>query len=330
MVTADRSEGHGVVLVTDKAWPDLAIEEEICGAAGLRLVEAVAPADEASLVALAREHDPVGMLFCWAPVTARVLEAAPNLRVATRYGVGLDNIDLHAAARLGLTVTRVPDYCFEEVSDHVVAVTHAWARALPAYDADVRAGRWNSRTHPLRRVRELTVGIWGFGMIGQRTAEKFVALGCEVLFDDRHPDRAVPGMEAVAVPELLARSDVLSLHLPAGPGTRGIVDAGLLAQMKPGSLLVNTSRGALVVTEDLRAALDAGRPGAAALDVLASEPDVPAWLRGRDDVLLTPHVAFSSNSSVTELRQRASEDLVRALRGEAPRDPVTLPSDDAP
>lgn len=316
---------RGTVLLTDKAWPDVAIEQEICAAAGLQLVEAPPSADEATLVRLATELDPVGILFCWAPVTASVLSAAPHLKVATRLGVGLDNIDLHEAARLRITVTRVPDYCVEEVSDHVLALTLAWARGLFAYDADVRAGRWNSNPHPLRRVRELTVGIWGFGAIGRRTAEKFGALGCEVLCDDRHPQAPTAAASAVPVPELLARADVLSLHLPAAASTTRIVDAGALAALRAGALLVNTSRGALVDLDALLAALDAGELGFAALDVLAGEPEVPRGLRDRDDVILTPHVAFNSAASVAELRTRASQDLVRVLQGEPPRDPVELP-----
>lgn len=319
------SDRAGVVLLTDKAWPDTAIEEQILAAAGHGLVEAPPGSDEITLADLVAEIDPVGLLFCWAPVTARVLRAAPSLRAATRLGVGLDNIDLHEAERLGLTVTRVPDYCFEEVSDHALAMALAWARGLFPYDADVRAGRWNERGHPLHRVRDLTVGIWGCGMIGRRAAEKFAALGCTVLVDDRHPDSAPRGTAAVPISELLERSDVVSLHLPASPSTAGIVDAASLAAMKPGALLVNTSRGALVDLDALVAALATGRPGAAALDVLAGEPAVPAALAAREDVILTPHVAFNSPAAVAELRTRAAQDLVRALRGEEPHDPVVLP-----
>jgi D-3-phosphoglycerate dehydrogenase len=176
----------------------------------------------------------------------------------------------------------------------------------------------------LRRVRDLTVGVWGFGNIGRRTAEKFAALGCTVLFDDRHPERGFAGVSPVGVDELLARSDVLSIHLPASPATNSIVDAGVLASMLPGSLLVNTSRGVLVDLDALIVALDDGRPGAAALDVLAGEPAVPPRLAKRDDVILTPHVAFNSPTAVVELRRRATEDLVRVLRGEPAHDPVSL------
>lgn len=313
------------VLLTDRGWPDADIERSLCEAAGYRLVEAPAPADEHSLAALAAEVDPVGILFCWAPVTGKVLDAAPRLRVATRLGVGLDNIDLATAARRGITVTRVPDYCVEDVSDHVVALVHAWARGIVGYDRDVHAGHWQPGARTLRRVRHLTVGVWGVGAIGSRTAAKFAALGCRALCDDRHPQRAPRGVSPVPIDALLAGSDVVTLHMPATAQTVGIVGDALLARMKPGSLLVNTSRGSLVDVDALVRGLELGRPGAAALDVLPDEPTVPPALARNPDVILTPHVAFSSDASVTELRVRATEDLLRVLRGEPPVHPVPPP-----
>jgi D-3-phosphoglycerate dehydrogenase len=150
------------------------------------------------------------------------------------------------------------------------------------------------------------------------------SFGCTVLRDDRHSSSA-DDPARVPVAELLEMSDVVSLHLPLNESTRNIVDGSVLSAMRPGSLLVNTGRGGLVDTEALLQALGSGRPAAAALDVFPDEPHVPEALVGRDDVLLTPHVAFSSVQSVLELRRRAPEDLVRVLRGEQPHHPVALP-----
>jgi D-3-phosphoglycerate dehydrogenase / 2-oxoglutarate reductase len=251
-----------------------------------------------------------GILTCWAKVTGRVIAASPGLRVVSRMGVGLDNIDVAAARDRGIVVTRVPDYCAEEVSDHVLAMLHAWARCLLPADRDVRAGQWDP------------AGVWGLGPLGARTAEKLTALGLQVLADDRHPERAPAGVHAVPAAELLARCDVLSLHLPLTPATTGLMDGTRLAAMKPGSLLVNTSRGALVDIGALQAALDRGTPGTAALDVYPGEPEVPDGLRRRPDVILTPHIAFSSADSVLELRRRATEDLLRVLTGQPAQHPV--------
>lgn len=217
-------------------------------------------------------------------------------------------------------MTRVPDYCVEEVSDHAVAMVLDWARGIAAFDRQVRAGRFEPGSLALRRVRNLVAGIWGAGRNGMATAHKLAALGCTVLVDDRHPELAAP-FSAVPVGELLASCDVVSVHLPLTDETCGILDAWVFERMRPGSLLVNTGRGRLLDPEALGAALDAGRPGAAALDVVPDEPHVPAALAAREDVLITPHAAFSSIESVAEVRRRACDDVVRVLRGEPPRDP---------
>lgn len=316
------------IVLTDRGWDDAEIERDLCDAAGYDLVDLQEPADAEALARAVADADPVGLLFCWAPVTAGVLAAAPKLRVATRLGVGIDNIDLAEAARRGLTVTRVPDYCVEEVSDHVVGLVHAWARGITTYDRDVRAGRWRPGLLALRRVRDLTVGVWGIGAIGSVVATKFVSLGCTVVGHNRSPVTMPDGVESVTADELLARSDVVTLHVPAVPGAAALIGDAELASMRPGSLLVNTARGALVDIDALVAGLHASRPGAAALDVLPHEPEVPTLLRdamegpGGVDVIVTPHVAFSSTASVTELRVRATEDLLRVLRGEPPLHPV--------
>lgn len=316
------------IVLTDRGWDDADVERGLCDAAGYELVDLQEPADEEALARAVAPADPVGMLFCWAPVSARVLAAAPKLQVASRLGVGVDNIDLGEAARRGLTVTRVPDYCVDEVSDHVVGLVHDWARGIAAYDRDVRARNWRPGLRPLRRVRDLTIGVWGVGAIGSAAATKFAALGCTIVGHNRSPVEMPDGVTSVTAAELLARSDVVTLHVPAVPGDPPLIGEAELAAMVPGALLVNTARGALVDVDALVVGLRSGRPGAAALDVLPHEPEVPTVLRDAMDgpeavdVVLTPHVAFSSTASVTELRVRATEDLLRVLRGEAPLHPV--------
>ena len=310
---------RGRVLLTDHPWPDADIESRICAEAGFELVDAPKDAGPEELLALGR--DVVGIITCWAQVPRLLINASPDLVVVSRLGVGIDNIDVASAHERGVVVTRVPDYCVEEVSDHAVALVFAWARGIANLDRSVRAGLWGAGDYQLRRVRDLTIGVWGTGLNGIRTGEKLSALGCTVFFDDRHPER-VPAMDVLSVSELLGRCDVLSLHLPLNEENKRIVGAEILARMRPNSLLVNTARGGLIDTEALASALDQRRPGFAALDVLPHEPDVPPALARRDDVLITPHVAFSSVQSVRELRQRTTEDLVRTLRGEQPMDPV--------
>lgn len=316
------------VLLTDHAWPDDSVERGVLEAAGLGLVTgppAAAPA--AAIEELVRAHRPAAILTCWAPVTATAIESAPELRIVARMGVGLDNIAVAAATGRGVWVTNVPDYCVEEVSDHAVGMVLAWARGLLVHDREVRAGRWNPAGATLRRVSGLTCGIVGYGRIGRATARKLAGFGCRVLAHDPHARSQGQGVELTDLQSLLRRSDAVILHAPLTEATHHLIGARQLALMRRDALLVNVSRGGLVDTDALVEALRAGRPGAAALDVLEKEPQVPEELLARPTVLLTPHIAFSSTESVTELRRRAAEEVVRVLRGETPAHPCNQPGE---
>ncbi|MEU0412880.1 C-terminal binding protein [Streptomyces griseorubiginosus] len=310
------------VLLTDYAWPDDSVERSVIEAAGHTLVSGPAePASAGTIEKLVAEHRPAGILTCWAPVSATAVDASPDLRIVARLGVGLDNIAVDTATERGVWVTNVPDYCVEEVSDHAVGMILSWTRGLAAFDREVRAGRWDPAGARLRRLSTLTCGVVGFGRIGRATARKLGAFGCRVLAHDPHPPKEAPGVDLVGLEELLRRSDVVILHVPLTPGTHHLVGADQLALMKPGGLLVNVSRGGLVDTDAVVEALDGGRLAGAAFDVLESEPHVPAGLLDQPGALLTPHVAFSSDASVTELRRRAAEEVVRILAGDAPAHP---------
>jgi D-3-phosphoglycerate dehydrogenase / 2-oxoglutarate reductase len=306
------------VLLTDYAWPDLAIEAEIIGRAGLRLVTGPAqPAAADIIAALAGEHQPAAIMTNWAPVSAAAIAASSRLRVVTRLGVGLDNIAVDEATRRGIWVTNVPDYCLEEVSDHAVAMLLAWARGLTHFDREVKAGRWQPASARLRRVRDLTCGIIGLGRTGRRTAEKLRGFGVRLLGHARHADTVVDGVEMTTLEELLSRSDAVIVQVPLTVATRHLIDGDRIALMKRGALLINVSRGAVLDTEALCEALGSGRLSGAALDVLEDEPKVPQGLL-RPNVILTPHIAFSSDASLRDLRRKASEEVVRVLRGESP------------
>ena len=314
------------VLLTDHAWPDTALEREIIEAGGHQLHAPLAQATQEQVDRMIDELRPEAILTCWAPVSQRAIASAANLRIVARMGVGLDNIAVSEATHRGVWVTNVPDYCVEEVSDHAVALTLSWLRGISRLDRAVREGRWEPAGARLTRVATLTVGILGYGRIGRRTAAKMVGLGAQVLaLRPRTPDVAPGHARLVDLATVIAESDVVVLHLPLTEATYHLVDASFLARMRPDALLVNVSRGGLVDTTDLIEALDRGRLAAAALDVLESEPTLPSELLGRDDVILTPHVAFSSTTSVVELRQRASEEVVRVLAGRAPLHPCNQP-----
>ncbi|MFF6952264.1 C-terminal binding protein [Streptomyces iakyrus] len=318
----------GTVLLTDYAWPDDSVERSVIENAGHTLVTGPAePSSAGAIEKLVAEHRPAGILTCWAPVSATAIGTSPDLRVVARLGVGLDNIAVDAATERGVWVTNVPDYCVEEVSDHAVGMVLAWTRGLAVFDREVRAGRWNPASARLRRLSTLTCGIVGFGRIGRATARRLGAFGCRILAHDPHPPRDAPGVEMTGLEELLRRSDVVILHVPLTPATHHIIGSEQLALMRPGGLLVNVSRGGLVDTDAVIKALDSGHLDGAAFDVLETEPDVPAGLSAQPGALLTPHVAFSSDASVIELRRRAAEEVVRILAGETPAHGCNTPRD---
>jgi len=313
------------ILLTDYAWPDDSVERTIIESAGFRLVSGPAsPAPASAIEALVREHRPAGILTCWAPVSAAAIAAAPNLKIVARLGVGLDNIAVEAATAQRVLVTNVPDYCVEEVSDHAIGLALAWTRGLIRFDREVRAGRWMPSDARLRRLASLTCGLVGYGRIGRATARKFSAFGCRVLAHDPFMSADADGVEAVGLDDLFARSDIVVVHAPLTERTHHLVDRDRIARMAPGGLLINVSRGPIVDTDAVVEALQSGRLSGAALDVLESEPTVPAALIDQPGAMLTPHVAFSSDASLLELRERAAQEIVRVLRGEPPRNPCNL------
>lgn len=313
------------VLLTDYAWPDDSVERSVIEAAGMRLVSGPAsPLPAAGIEDLVREHRPAAILTCWGQVSAAAIAHAPDLRIVARLGVGLDNIAVDAATERRILVTNVPDYCVEEVSDHAVGFALAWTRGIASFDREVRAGRWMPSDARLRRLATLTCGLIGFGRIGRATARKLNAFGPRVLAHDPYLSGEHPGVEAVSLDQLLADSDIVIVHAPLTEGTRHLINRARLAQMRPGGLLINVSRGAIVDTDAVIEALQSGQLSGAALDVLESEPAAPPQLLAQSGATLTPHVAFSSDASLIELRRRAAEEVVRVLRGEAPQNPCNL------
>ena len=325
-------ENTATVLLTDRAWPDDTVERAVLAAAGLELVAGpAAPAPAPVIERLVAEHRPDAILTCWAPVSAAAIAASPALRVVARMGVGLDNIDVAAATGRGVLVTNVPDYCVEEVSDHAVALVLGWTRGIVAADRQVRAGRWDPAGARLRRLSALTCGVIGYGRIGRRTAGKLAALGTRVLAHTPHPPaEEIEGVRFVPLEELLAASDVVIVHAPLTPATRHLVGARELSLMPRGALLVNVSRGGLVDTAALAAALASGQLSGAGLDVLEGEPAVPPELLAHPGVVITPHIAFSSDASVLDLRRGAAAEVVRVLSGQSPRYPCNVPQGTAP
>ena len=275
------------------------------------------PSSAEEIKKLVQQHQPKALLFCWAPVTEKAIKTSPNLKIAARLSVGLDYLAVDACKKQSIWVINVPDYCVEEVSDHVVAMLLAWARGLLLFDCAVHSGQWEPAAAQLRRVSDMTVGIIGYGRIGKRTAEKLSAFGVKlhVHTRTRSTDEAVT---QCGLPELAKNSDAIILHVPLTSETYHLVDAEFLVKTKQGALLINVSRGGVIDTEAIMPAIRSGHLDAIALDVLENDPAVPKDLLEHSGNIFTPHVAFSSDASLIELRQRACEEVIRVLQGNQP------------
>jgi phosphoglycerate dehydrogenase-like enzyme len=276
--------------------------------------------DARALAAACRDADAI--LTDYVPFDAGIVGALERCRVISVAATGWDCVDVAAADARGIRVAAVGEYCTDEVADHTLALILAAERRLRDYDRQVQAShdwRWNAVTG-LRRLAGLTLGIVGFGRIGQAVCRRALGFGLAVLAaDPRVPAEAVrrQGAEPASLDDLLARADILTLHCSLEPGSRGLLDGRAFAKARRKPLLVNVARGALVAEDDLVDALDRGLLRGAALDVLAEDsPDLRHHpLAGRGDVLLTPHVAFYSETALEDLRRISATNVTAVLEG---------------
>jgi D-3-phosphoglycerate dehydrogenase len=307
------------VAITDYTFPSLDIEQAILSAAGFEW-RSGNDKQVPALQALVAEADAVITQF--APINAEVIETMQRAKVIVRYGIGYDNVDVQAARERGIPVCNIPDYCIDEVADHTLAFILGITRQVVPNTLHVREGKWGLATplDQLRTLRDQTVGLVGFGRIGREVAARLGPFKCRRLVHDAFvPAAAVreAGCEPVTLDELLAQSDIVSLHCPSTPQTKKLLNADSLGCMKRGSVVVNLARGDLIDTSALVAALQAGQIAAAALDVCDPEPiptDSP--LRSLPSVIIASHIASASPKSVRTLRERAANLAVMALRGE--------------
>jgi D-3-phosphoglycerate dehydrogenase / 2-oxoglutarate reductase len=313
-----------LIAVTDSPFPSL----DPAKAALARIDPELRVANSTSaddILAVARDADAI--LVTYAKLPGELLRQLRRCKAIGRFGLGVDNIDIAAAAELGITVTYVPDYCMQEVSDHAMALLLALARKVPQSNALVQAGRWEMpAVVPIHRLAGRVLGLVGFGNIPRALAPKAKAFGLRVVAHDPYVSQhalAAAGVEGMSFDRLLEISDFVSIHAPLLPATRGLFNAEVFRKMKQGACLINTARGPLVDEDALLAALDSGRLAGAALDVVAVEP-LPKQSRliGRDNVVLTPHTGFYSVEALNELQTKCAADVARVLSGEKPVYPV--------
>ena len=302
---------------------------------GLRILEArgriVRPAslDDESLLGLLAGADAV-VIRALGRITRRMIEAAPRLKVVGRHGIGVDNIDLEAAAEHGVWVVHTPEAPTEPVAEHFVMLALMLARRFPHNDRLLRRGEWQARfDRPGMELAGRTVGIAGFGRIGRRTAEICSrGFGCRILYTDVV---ACPELEAelraerVPLERLLGESDFVSLNVPLLPATRRLIGAREIALMKPTAYLLNLCRGPVWDEGAVAAALREGRIAGAATDVFEQEPASPDHpLLALENFMATPHVA-SATADAMERMSLVAEDIVAVLDGRAPRWPANKP-----
>jgi glyoxylate reductase len=254
-----------------------------------------------------------------------LLEAAgPGLRIVANFAVGYDNVDLDACRRRGIAVTNTPDVLTNATAELALALTLAASRRLTEAEADLRAARWRGWDPAAYLGLELSgaaFGVVGLGRIGRRYAELVRGLAGEILYTSRtRKDGAGRelGVERVSLSELLARADVVSLHVPATPETRGLIGRGELRAMRRHAILVNTARGPLVDATALAEALRAGEIGAAGLDVYEHEPDVPQELLDAPNCVLLPHIGSATTRARDGMARLAAENVLAVLRGTEP------------
>lgn len=315
-----------LVAVADSPFPDLTPAQGVL--AGLNAeIQLAEQATSEGILTLARRAD--ALMVTYAKITAGMITEMPHVRIISRMGLGVDNIDVGAATAAGIVVTRVAEYCTDEVSDHAMALLLALIRKVVIANQVVQAGRWEMpAVVPIHRVRGSTLGLLGFGKIPQLVAPKAQAFGMKVLTYDPYVSDQVcarVGVTRVDLEGLFLASDYVSVHCPLTAETRHILNDKAFDRMKRGVYIVNTARGPVIDEAALAAALDSGRVAGAALDVMETEPPAPdSPLLKRDNVLIQPHTGFYSVESLLELQTKAAQEVYRVLSGQPPLNPLNI------
>jgi D-3-phosphoglycerate dehydrogenase len=275
--------------------------------------------------------DADGLVVVYAQITEKIISSLNKCKIIVRTGIGYNNIDVEAASRKGIMVANVPDYCAGEVADHAMALLLSLVRKVTFLAGQVRREKWSFiEAKPIPRLSETTLGLYGCGNIAQGVARRAQAFDIEVRgFDPYLPDAvfAKAGIGRVnSLDELCAVSDFISLHAPLTAETQHIVNWDALKKMKKTAVIVNTARGPLIDHGDLYRALKEGVIAGAALDVTEQEPpEFPLSLNELDNVLITPHAAYYSESSEPELRTKAVQEVIRTLTEGKPKFWVNAP-----
>ena len=305
------------VVIIDCDHGSIEEEKEEFGRMGAELLLAQVQKEE-DVIRACKEAD--GLLDQYALLNRRVLENLPKCKVVSRYGVGVDSVDLKAATDLGIIVANVPDYCMDEVADQTLSMLLGLIRKTAFFDRKVKSGQWDFRIGiPIYRIKGKTMGLVGCGKIGLEVAKRISAFGVRVITFDPYLEKAPQGIELTDFDTLLKESDFISVHCPLNDSTKHLIGEKAFKKMGKKPFLLNTSRGPIVDENALIQALKKGLISGAGLDVLENEPPDPLnLLLQMENVILNPHVSFYSVESISELKRRTAKNVADVLMGKWP------------
>ena len=309
------------VVITDCDHGSIGEEKEEFSQIGAELILAQVQ-EEKDLTRVCKDAD--GLLNQYALLSRKVLENLPKCKVVSRYGVGVDSVDLKAATDLGIIVANVPDYCIDEVANQTITMILALIRKIAFFDQKVKSCQWDFRSGiPIHRIRGKTLGLIGCGKIGLEVAERISAFGVKVMTFDPYLEKAPEGIDLKDFDTVLKESDFISIHCPLNDSTRHLIGEKEFKKMEKKPLLINTSRGPIIDEKALIQALGEGLLSGAGLDVLEKEPpDSQNPLLKMENVVLSPHVGFYSEESISELKRRTAKNVSDVLLGRWPRSVV--------
>jgi D-3-phosphoglycerate dehydrogenase len=298
------------IVITDAPFPETKVEESVLSPLKAAITVGQCRTED-DVMAITRDADAV--IVQWAPISRRVIEHLTHCRIISRYGVGVDMIDLEAARDHNIQVANVPDFCVEEVATHTLGFLVALGRKIVLQDRLMRQGVWKAvdAIRPVNRFRGQTLGLVGVGKIGRRFAELAAPLSLRILGYDIQPPKDPAPVRLADFETVIRESDFLSLHCPLTKETQHLINAEVFKKMKPGAFLINMARGGVVDTAALLEALSRGQIAGAALDVFEQEPLPPDHpLTKMDNVILTPHLASYSLDAVLQLRKDTARNVL--------------------
>ena len=307
------------IVFTDYDFEDIDTEKKVFEDFDCQILE-LQSKDENTLIGVCSDAD--ALIVQYAPITSRVIESMQRCKIISRYGIGVDMIDIKAATSKGILVCNAPDYCIDEVADHTLALILSLSRKIIALVSSVKDRRWDAIgvAKPIYNLKKLTLGLIGFGKIPQNLYPKVKALfGKIIVYDPYLKEDIIKkyNLTQSSFLNLIRTSDIISLHCPLTEDTFHLISEKQFQLMKPNAYIVNTSRGSLIDTTSLYQALKAGHIAGASLDVLEEEPPgIEYELVNFDNVIITPHAAFYSESALEDLKYKVALNVAKALKGE--------------